>query len=76
MLYVFSNDKGEVFDASQYAFFGNDVLEEVELGGLDDEEVELPAAGFEEEEFLYGEEEVIILGIFLYCCGFNVILIV
>nr|KJB68809.1 hypothetical protein B456_011G153700 [Gossypium raimondii] len=24
---------GAVFDASQYAFFGNDVLEEVEFGG-------------------------------------------
>ncbi|KAK8305484.1 hypothetical protein V6Z12_D03G066100 [Gossypium hirsutum] len=24
---------GAVFDASQYAVFGNDVLEEVELGG-------------------------------------------
>ncbi|KAL5543813.1 hypothetical protein UlMin_007597 [Ulmus minor] len=48
---------GELFDASQYAFFGKDVVEEVELGGLDDEEVELPAAGFEEEEFLYDKEE-------------------
>jgi len=26
------------FDASQYAFFGNNVLEEVELGGLDDDD--------------------------------------
>jgi DNA topoisomerase 2-associated protein PAT1 len=25
------------FDASQYAFFGNNVLEEVELGGLEDD---------------------------------------
>lgn len=49
---------GTVFDASQYAFFGKDVLEEVELGGLEDEEVDLPAAGFEEEEFLYDKEEV------------------
>ncbi|KAM6570425.1 hypothetical protein CsatB_018410 [Cannabis sativa] len=52
-----NDSTGEVFDASQYAFFGNDVLEEVELGGLDDEEVEMPATGFEEEEFLYGKEE-------------------
>lgn len=25
------------FDASQYAFFGNNVMEEVELGGLEDD---------------------------------------
>ncbi|KAJ4798690.1 Topoisomerase II-associated protein PAT1 [Rhynchospora pubera] len=31
-------DLGTRFDASQYAFFGNDVVEEVELGGLEDEE--------------------------------------
>jgi DNA topoisomerase 2-associated protein PAT1 len=27
------------FDASQYAFFGNNVLEEVELGGLEEDNV-------------------------------------
>ncbi|KAL1133628.1 hypothetical protein V6Z11_A12G052700 [Gossypium hirsutum] len=48
---------GAVFDASQYAFFGNDVLEEVELGGLDDEDEDLPAAGLDEEEFLFDQEE-------------------
>uniref|UniRef100_A0A2N9EV30 Uncharacterized protein n=1 Tax=Fagus sylvatica TaxID=28930 RepID=A0A2N9EV30_FAGSY len=47
-----------LFDASQYAFFGKDVLEEVELGGLEDEEDVLPAVGIEEEEFLYDREEV------------------
>lgn len=46
-----------VFDASQYAFFGNDVLQEVELGGLGDEEEDLPPAGLDEEEFLYDKEE-------------------
>ncbi|KAK8706423.1 hypothetical protein V6N13_049990 [Hibiscus sabdariffa] len=46
-----------VFDASQYAFFGKDVLEEVELGGLDDDEEDLPAAGLDEEEFLFDREE-------------------
>ncbi|KAF3438530.1 hypothetical protein FNV43_RR21292 [Rhamnella rubrinervis] len=51
------NSSGAVFDASQYAFFGKDVLEEVELGGLEDEEEDFAAAGFEEEEFLYGREE-------------------
>ncbi|KAG5596349.1 hypothetical protein H5410_037581 [Solanum commersonii] len=29
-----SISEGELFDASQYAFFGGDVGEEVELGGL------------------------------------------
>lgn len=28
------------FDASQYAFFGKDTVEEVELGGLEDDEDE------------------------------------
>ncbi|XAR67289.1 hypothetical protein NMG60_11001985 [Bertholletia excelsa] len=46
-----------VFDASQYAFFGNNVGEEVELGGLDDEEDDFPPAGHEEEEILFGQEE-------------------
>ncbi|TYG79828.1 hypothetical protein ES288_D02G168300v1 [Gossypium darwinii] len=53
--------RGAVFDASQYAFFGNDVLEEVELRGLDDEDEDLPAAGLDEEEFLFDQEEVNIL---------------
>ncbi|KDP25122.1 hypothetical protein JCGZ_22657 [Jatropha curcas] len=46
-----------VFDASQYAFFGKDLVEEVELGGLDDEEEALPAAELDEEEFLFGRQE-------------------
>ena len=46
-----------VFDASQYAFFGKDLVEEVELGGLEDDE-ELPATDFEEEEFLFDRQEV------------------
>ncbi|KAI9116576.1 hypothetical protein K1719_012743 [Acacia pycnantha] len=47
-----------VFDASQYAFFGKDVLEEVELGGLEDEEFDLPPVEFdEEEEIFFGREE-------------------
>ncbi|KAM3732173.1 hypothetical protein ACB098_11G040400 [Castanea mollissima] len=48
---------GTLFDASQYAFFGKDVVEEVELGGLEEEEDMLPVAGIEEEEFLYDREE-------------------
>ena len=49
---------GTVFDASQYAFFGNEVLEEVELGGLEDEEEDLPASKFEDEEYQLEQEEV------------------
>ncbi|ESQ35151.1 hypothetical protein EUTSA_v10006845mg [Eutrema salsugineum] len=45
-----------VFDASQYAFFGNDVVEEVELGGLEDEDDELPVAAIE-EDFAFDKEE-------------------
>ncbi|MBA0606209.1 hypothetical protein Godav_018714, partial [Gossypium davidsonii] len=54
----FFYDEGDaVFDASQYAFFGKDVLEEVELGGLDDDE-DVPAVGLEdEEEFLFDRDE-------------------
>ncbi|XP_060209018.1 protein PAT1 homolog isoform X3 [Lycium barbarum] len=47
----------EKFDASQYAFFGNDVVEEVELGGLEDEEDDLPPVGFDDEEFQLEREE-------------------
>ncbi|TYI36198.1 hypothetical protein ES332_A03G125600v1 [Gossypium tomentosum] len=62
---------GTVFDASQYAFFGNDVLEEVELGGLDDEDEDLPAAGLDEEEFLFDQEEVNILVSFSFFSCFD-----
>ncbi|VVA27477.1 PREDICTED: PAT1 homolog [Prunus dulcis] len=49
------NTSGDaVFDASQYAFFGKDSVEEVELGGLDEEEAPV---GFDEEEFLYDREQ-------------------
>lgn len=54
---VFVKAGGTVFDASQYAFFGNDVVEEVELGGLEDEEDAAPV-GFEEEEFQLEVEQV------------------
>lgn len=47
-----------LFDASQYAFFGNQVLEEVELGGLDEEEEDVPLTKFEEEEYSLEQEEV------------------
>ncbi|KAJ4726632.1 protein PAT1-like 1-like [Melia azedarach] len=52
------NSTGDaVFDASQYAFFGKDVVEEVELGGLEDEEDNIAASAFDEEEFLFDKEE-------------------
>lgn len=56
LLLTFSSSfyAGEVFDASQYAFFGKDSVEEVELGGLDEEE----EAPVDEEEFLYNRLEV------------------
>lgn len=47
-----------VFDASQYAFFGKDFVEDVELGGLEDEEEDLAAVEFDEEEFLFDRQEV------------------
>lgn len=57
-----------LFDASQYAFFGNDVVEEVELGGLEDEDEELPVAAIE-EDFAFDKEEVIpkTLSLYLPC---------
>ncbi|MCD7448176.1 hypothetical protein HAX54_039132 [Datura stramonium] len=36
---------GEIFDASQYAFFGGDVGEVIELGGLEDGDNCIPASG-------------------------------
>ncbi|KAF3553375.1 hypothetical protein F2Q69_00015265 [Brassica cretica] len=52
-----------VFDASHYAFFGNHVVEEVELGGLEDEEEDFPLAGIG-EDFAFDKEEVIIIYLF------------
>ncbi|XP_061357892.1 protein PAT1 homolog [Gastrolobium bilobum] len=49
--------EGAVFDASQYAFFGKDVAEEVELGGLQDEDNCIRAVEFNEEEFFLNTEE-------------------
>ncbi|XP_011030730.1 PREDICTED: protein PAT1 homolog 1 isoform X2 [Populus euphratica] len=51
------NSTDTVFDASQYAFFGKDLVEEVELGGLEDDEEELPAVDLEEEEFFFDRQE-------------------
>ncbi|XP_073123824.1 protein PAT1 homolog isoform X2 [Henckelia pumila] len=46
-----------VFDASQYAFFGNNTVEEVELGGLEEDEDDLGAVGFNEEGLQLEREE-------------------
>lgn len=51
-----STGGNSVFDASQYAFFGNHVVEEVELGGLDDEEEQFPLAGIG-QDFAFDKEE-------------------
>ncbi|XP_012087423.1 protein PAT1 homolog isoform X2 [Jatropha curcas] len=48
---------GAVFDASQYAFFGKDLVGEVELGGLEDDEEDSPPVEFNEEEFLFVGQE-------------------
>ncbi|KAF2309252.1 hypothetical protein GH714_001383 [Hevea brasiliensis] len=53
-----NSTEGAVFDASQYAFFGKDLVEDVELGGLEDEVEDLPATEFDEEEFLFGRQEL------------------
>ncbi|MFS7985068.1 hypothetical protein Hanom_Chr11g00994081 [Helianthus anomalus] len=64
--YEFCYAGGAVFDASQYAFFGNEVLEEIELGGLEDDQ-DLSEAKFEDDEHLLEQEEVYI---FVYICSF------
>ncbi|KAL2524790.1 Topoisomerase II-associated protein PAT1 [Abeliophyllum distichum] len=58
------SDSG-LFDASQYAFFGKDIVDEVELGGLEEEEEVAPAIGGEHElhEYhLFDKDEVSALG--------------
>ncbi|CAK9157780.1 unnamed protein product [Ilex paraguariensis] len=52
-----SSSVDAVFDASQYAFFGNNDVEEVELGGLEDEEDDLPEVGFGDEVYQLDQEE-------------------
>ncbi|KAL4554608.1 hypothetical protein LXL04_037205 [Taraxacum kok-saghyz] len=53
---------GVVFDASQYSFFGNEVLEEIELGGLEEEDEDIPAAKFEDEVYQLEQEGGTFLG--------------
>lgn len=55
-MFCFWNAENTVFDASQYAFFGDNVSEEVELGGLEDKEDYYPPVDYDDEEFLFNEE--------------------
>ncbi|WVZ02146.1 hypothetical protein V8G54_022952 [Vigna mungo] len=50
---------GEVFDASQYVFFGKNAAEEVELGGLEDEDEykAMLAVEFSEDDLFINKEE-------------------
>ncbi|XP_057487650.1 protein PAT1 homolog isoform X2 [Actinidia eriantha] len=57
-----SSSTDAVFDASQYAFFGNQVSEEIELGGLEEEEEDFLPVEYNEEEFLLVREEGEVLG--------------
>ncbi|KAH1237483.1 Protein PAT1 [Glycine max] len=50
------SSEGAVFDASQYAFFGKEAVQEVELGGLEDDGC-LPIVESNEEEFFFNREE-------------------
>ncbi|KAK9155275.1 hypothetical protein Sjap_002755 [Stephania japonica] len=51
-----SSSESALFDASQYAFFGKNVLEEVELGGLEDEN-DAQFGGLDDEEYRFSERE-------------------
>ncbi|XP_058207768.1 protein PAT1 homolog 1-like [Rhododendron vialii] len=52
-----------LFDASQYSFFGQDAMEEVELGGMEDEENEIPVTGYGDDEYrLFDREEGSVTG--------------
>ncbi|TYH44209.1 hypothetical protein ES332_D11G178000v1 [Gossypium tomentosum] len=53
-----------LFDASQYEFFGQNAMEEVELGGLEDDEQDAPVfASPEDDEYhLFDKGEVVGLG--------------
>ncbi|KAL5977300.1 hypothetical protein ACLOJK_021646 [Asimina triloba] len=50
---VFDDVCNARFDASQYAFFGQEVLEEVELGGLEDDEDDAARVGIEDDDYQF-----------------------
>ncbi|KAF9587451.1 hypothetical protein IFM89_002632 [Coptis chinensis] len=52
-----SSSGNALFDASQYAFFGKDVVEEVELGGLEEDDESNQLVGFDDEEYRFSERE-------------------
>nr|DAD43608.1 TPA_asm: hypothetical protein HUJ06_001838 [Nelumbo nucifera] len=52
-----SSSEDARFDASQYAFFDKDVMEEVELGGLEDEDDDVPLIGFDDDEYPLSDRE-------------------
>ncbi|KAJ4980601.1 hypothetical protein NE237_031438 [Protea cynaroides] len=54
---VETSSENALFDASQYAFFGKDTVEEVELGGLEDEDGDIPFVGIEDEEYRLSDRE-------------------
>lgn len=50
-----------LFDASQYEFFGQHAMEEVELGGLENDEDDIQLFGSVDDEYqLFEREEVTI----------------
>ncbi|XAR51189.1 hypothetical protein NMG60_11005745 [Bertholletia excelsa] len=52
------NSENALFDASQYAFFGQEAVEEIELGGLEDEEDDAHRVGYGDDEYhLFDREE-------------------
>ncbi|KAM1164874.1 hypothetical protein ACFX13_024956 [Malus domestica] len=58
-----SSSGNKLFDASQYEFFGQNLVDEVELGGLDDEEDRKPLFGPVDNEYhLFEKEEGLGLG--------------
>ncbi|KAJ4976709.1 hypothetical protein NE237_001815 [Protea cynaroides] len=52
-----TSSENALFDASQYAFFGKDVVGEVELGGLEDEDDDVPFGGIGDEEYHLSDRE-------------------
>ncbi|XP_057954833.1 protein PAT1 homolog 1-like [Malania oleifera] len=46
-----SSSDNTLFDASQYAFFGHDAVEQVELGGLEDDGDDMPVFGPADDEY-------------------------
>lgn len=52
------SSSGALFDATQYAFFGQNFVEEMELGGLEDGEEDFPVFGPADDEYhLFDREE-------------------